>query len=140
LGIGATRPRGGRYGTPTATVRQSCGWRRASPDIASPASAHQPQEEAIPTYIIEREIPGAGQLSDDELRGITTTSNEAAASLSRAYTWCYSFVAGDKIYCVHQAEEADDVREHARRGGFPATLIAEVARVFDSTGPRELPV
>jgi Protein of unknown function (DUF4242) len=94
----------------------------------------------MPTFIIEREIPGAGQLTDDELRGITTKSNEVVSDLSRPYTWRHSYVAGDKIYCVHEAESADDVREHARRGGFPATLVAEIARVFDSGGPRELPV
>jgi hypothetical protein len=49
-------------------------------------------------------------------------------------------VAGDKIYCIHDAERAEDVIEHARNGGFPANLVVEVSRVFDSTGPRELPV
>ena len=58
----------------------------------------------------------------------------------RPYTWCHSYVAGDKIYCVHEAESVDDVLEHARRGGFPANLVAEISRVFDSTGPREMPV
>ena len=89
----------------------------------------------MPTYLIEREIPGASTLTDDELRGITTKSNDAVAGLSRPYTWRHSYVAGDKIYCVHEAENADDVLEHARRGGFPANLVAEVSAVFDSTGP-----
>jgi hypothetical protein len=91
------------------------------------------------TFIIEREIPGASQLTDEELRGITTTSNDAVASLDKPYTWRHSYVAGDKIYCVHQAESADVIREHASRGGFPANLVSEVASVFDSTGPRDLP-
>ena len=90
----------------------------------------------MPTYMIEREVPGAGQLSDDELRGITTTSNGAVSELSRPYTWLHSYVAGDKIYCVHQAERVEDVIEHARRGGFPANLVSEISRVFDSTGTR----
>ena len=92
------------------------------------------------TFLIEREIPGASQLTDEELRGITQKSNEVVDGLSRPYTWRHSYVAGDKIYCVHEAEDAEVVREHARRGGFPANLVAEVTAVFDSTGPRDLPV
>jgi Protein of unknown function (DUF4242) len=94
----------------------------------------------MPTFIIEREIPGASDLTLDELRGITTKSNDVVADLPRPYTWRHSYVAGDKIYCVHDAESAEDVLEHARGGGFPANLVAEVTAVFDSTGPRELPV
>jgi hypothetical protein len=93
----------------------------------------------MPTYLIEREIPGADKLTDVELRGITAKSNEVVSGLERPYTWLHSYVAGDKIYCVHQAESADDVLEHARCGGFPANLVREVSAVFDSTGPRELP-
>ena len=91
------------------------------------------------TYVIEREIPGASQLTHDELRGITSTSNDAVASLDKPYKWLHSYVAGEKVYCVHQAEDADVIREHARIGGFPANLVVEVASVFDRTGPRELP-
>jgi hypothetical protein len=94
----------------------------------------------MPTFMIEREIPGASKLSDEELRGITTTSNDAVAQLENPYTWCNSYVAGDKIYCVHEAESAEDVREHARIGGFPANLITEISACFDSNGPRALPV
>jgi hypothetical protein len=91
------------------------------------------------TFLVEREIPGAGQLTHDQLRGITSTSNDAVASLRRPYNWLHSYVAGDKIYCVHQAENAEVIKEHARVGGFPANLVVEVASVFDSTGPRDLP-
>jgi hypothetical protein len=94
----------------------------------------------MPTFLIEREIPGASELTDEELRGITQTSNDAVAGLNRPYTWRHSYVAGDKIYCVHDAGSADDILEHARCGGFPANLVSEVAAVFDSTGPRGLPV
>jgi Nickel responsive protein SCO4226-like len=93
----------------------------------------------MPTYIIEREIPGASDLTDDDLRGITKTSNDVVAGLACDYTWRHSYVAGDKVYCVHEAERADDVLEHAKRGGFPANLVAEVSAVFDSTGPRDFP-
>jgi hypothetical protein len=91
------------------------------------------------TYLIEREIPGASQLTQDQLCDITSTSNDAVASLDKPYTWLYSFVAGDKVYCVHQAEDAEVIRKHARVGGFPANLVVEVASVFDSTGARDLP-
>jgi Nickel responsive protein SCO4226-like len=92
------------------------------------------------TFLIEREIPGASALTVEEIRGITSTSNDAVASLNKPYKWLHSYVAGDKVYCVHQAEDATVIREHASRGGFPANLVVEVANVFDSTGPRELPV
>jgi hypothetical protein len=94
----------------------------------------------MPTFIIEREIPGASDLTPEELRGITTKSNDVVADLKRPYTWRHSYVAGDKIYCVHEAESAEVILEHASRGGFPANLVAEVTGVFDRTGPRSLPV
>jgi hypothetical protein len=91
------------------------------------------------TFIIEREIPGASNLTNEELCGITATSNDAVDSLGKPYQWLHSYVAGDKIYCVHQAESADVIREHARIGGFPANSVTEVVSVFDATGPRGLP-
>lgn len=91
------------------------------------------------TFLIEREIPGASRLTHDELRGITTTSNDAVASLNKPYQWLHSYVAGDKVYCVHQAEDAEVIREHARTGGFPANLVEEVTSVFGREGPRDLP-
>ena len=81
-------------------------------------------------FIIEREIHGAADLSQEELANIARTSNEAVASLGVPYTWVNSYVAGDKIYCVHEAEDADTIIEHARRGGFPANLVTEVANEF----------
>jgi hypothetical protein len=94
----------------------------------------------MPTYLIEREIPGASNLTDEDLRGITTASNDVVEGLERPYEWRHSYVAGDKIYCVHEAENAEIVMEHAKRGGFPANLVAEITAVFDRTGPRSLPV
>jgi hypothetical protein len=93
----------------------------------------------VKTFIIEREIPGASELSHDDLRGITKTSNAAVASLEKPYTWLHSYVAGDKIYCVHQAEDIEVIREHSRRGRFPANLVAEVVSTFGSEGVRDLP-
>ena len=82
------------------------------------------------TFIIERNIPGASQLTPQQLRDIARTSNEVVDGLGVAYTWQHSYVAGDKIYCVHETDDADTVREHARRGGFPADLVTPVARTF----------
>ena len=81
-------------------------------------------------FVIEREIPGAKDLTQDQLAEISRTSNEAVDSLGVPYTWVTSYVAGDKIYCIHDAEDADTVREHARRGGFPANVVSPVAAEF----------
>ena len=84
----------------------------------------------MPTFLIERNIPGASQLTPEQLRDIARTSNEVVDGLGVAYTWQHSYVAGDKIYCVHETDEADTVREHAQRGGFPADVVVKVAAVF----------
>jgi hypothetical protein len=81
-------------------------------------------------FIIEREIPGASELTEQQLVEIAQTSNAAVDSLGVPYTWVNSYVAGDKVYCVHEAEDADTIREHARRGGFPANKVTVVANEF----------
>ena len=72
----------------------------------------------------------AGDLTPAEVAAIARTSNEAVASLGVPYTWVTSYVAGDKIYCVHEAMDSDTILEHARRGGFPADLVSVVANEF----------
>jgi hypothetical protein len=79
------------------------------------------------TFLIEREIPGASTLTRAELAEITAKSNDVVAGLGVPYRWVTSYVAGDKIYCVHETEHADTIREHAERGGFPANVVVEVA-------------
>ena len=81
-------------------------------------------------FIIEREIPGAADLTMEQLAEVARTSNAAVASLGVPYNWINSYVAGDKVYCVHEAEDADTIREHARRGGFPANKVTVVANEF----------
>lgn len=81
-------------------------------------------------FIIERSVPGAGELSEEEIRDIARTSNQVVASLGVPYVWHESFAAGDKIYCVHSAESADVILEHARRGGFPADVVTAVGTTF----------
>jgi len=81
-------------------------------------------------FLIEREIDGAHDLTQDDLATIARTSNDAVASLGVPYTWVTSYVAGDKIYCLHEAEDAETILEHARRGGFPVNLVSVVANQF----------
>lgn len=84
----------------------------------------------MPTYVIERDIPGADKLTADQLREISAKSNEVVAGLGVPYTWITSYVAGDKIYCVHEAPSAEVIERHAREGGFPANKITEVAAMI----------
>ncbi len=81
-------------------------------------------------FMIEREIPGASKLTTAELSDIAKASNEVVAELGVPYTWVNSYVAGDKIYCVHETDQLDTILEHARRGGFPANTVSEVANEF----------
>ncbi|MFD4959899.1 DUF4242 domain-containing protein [Microbacterium sp. NPDC058389] len=82
------------------------------------------------TFIIERNVPGASQMSHDDLVEIARTSNRAVESLGLPYEWVTTYVAGDKLYCIHRTDEPETVREHARRGGFPADLVSEVVAEF----------
>lgn len=84
----------------------------------------------MPTYIIERDIPGADKLSANELKEISAKSNDVVAGLGVPYEWVTSYVAGDKIYCVHTAPDADTIRRHAREAGFPADRVTEIASVI----------
>ena len=81
-------------------------------------------------FLIEREIEGASGLTADQLAAIARTSNAAVDSLGVDYTWVTSYVAGDKIYCLHEADDAETILEHARRGGFPANVVSVVANEF----------
>lgn len=87
----------------------------------------------MPKYVIERDLPGAGELSPDELRGISRKSCEVLQALGPDIQWVQSFVTGDRIYCVYIAPDMDIIREHARCGGFPANRISEVKAVIDPT-------
>ena len=81
-------------------------------------------------FLIEREIDGASGLTPEQLAEIARTSNAAVDSLGVDYTWVTSYVAGDKIYCLHEADDAETILEHARRGGFPANVVSVVANEF----------
>ena len=87
----------------------------------------------LPRYVIEREIPGAGKLSPQELQAISQKSCSVLDQLGPKIQWVQSFVTGDKIYCVYIASNEQLVREHARQGGFPANSVAEVTSIIDPT-------
>lgn len=87
----------------------------------------------MPKYLIEREIPNAGALSPADLRAISQKSCAVLQDLGPSIQWVQSYVTEDKITCVYIAPNADLVREHAKRGGFPANKVLEVAMVIDPT-------
>ena len=87
----------------------------------------------MPKYVIEREISGAGDLTAEQLQGISQTSCGVLSELGPQIQWIQSFVTGDKVYCIYIAPNEELVREHATRGGFPANSIAEVKSVIDPT-------
>jgi hypothetical protein len=90
------------------------------------------------TFIIERTIPGAGDMSEEELAGIAKASNQAMAELDRPYRWVHTYVGGDKFFCVHEAEDEAAVRQHACNGGFPIDSVVEVANTFDGSWSERL--
>jgi hypothetical protein len=87
----------------------------------------------MPRYVIEREIPGAGQLSPAELRVVSQKSVGVVSELGRGLAWIQSFVVDDKIYCIYDAPDMDLIREHARCLGIPANYVAEVRAMIDPT-------
>lgn len=87
----------------------------------------------MPRYVIEREIPGAGKLSAEELRGISAKSCSVLQNMGPSIQWVQSYVADDKIYCVYIAPNEEMVREHAKQGGFPANKVSAVRAVIDPT-------
>lgn len=82
------------------------------------------------TYIIQRDIPNAGKLTDAELKGISQTSCNVLKEMGPKIEWIHSYVTGNQIYCIYKAENMDLIREHARKGGFPANAITEVATII----------
>ncbi|MCU1593252.1 MAG: hypothetical protein JWO12_644 [Frankiales bacterium] len=85
----------------------------------------------MPRYLIERELPGAGKLSADELHAISKKSNEVLAGMGGRAEWVQSYVTDDAITCVYVADSPEAVREHAAAGGFPCTDVREIGTVID---------
>ena len=87
----------------------------------------------MPKFVIEREIPGAGKLSPQELHAISQKSCGVLSQLGPQIQWVQSFVTGDKVYCVYIAPDEKTVRKHAELGGFPANRVSRVTAVIDPT-------
>jgi Protein of unknown function (DUF4242) len=87
----------------------------------------------MPKYVIERDIPGAGNLSAADLKAISQKSCGVLNVMGPRIQWVHSYVTADKIYCIYVAPDEKTVREHARQGGFPANSVAEVKTIIDPT-------
>jgi hypothetical protein len=87
----------------------------------------------MPKYVIEREIPGVGELTPDQLQAISQKSCAVLSNLGPQIQWVESYVVDDRIYCVYIAPNEELLREHARQGGFPANRISEVRSIIDPT-------
>ena len=87
----------------------------------------------MPKDVIEREIPGAGNLTAEQLKGISQTSCGVLSKMGPQIQWVQSYVTGDKIYCIYNAPNEEMVREHAMQGGFPANSVSRVSSIIDPT-------
>jgi hypothetical protein len=87
----------------------------------------------MPKFVIEREIPGAGSLSAEQLQAISQKSCSVLRNLGPEIQWLHSYVTADKIYCIYSAPSEDLIREHAAQGGFPANSVAQVKTIIDPT-------
>jgi cell division inhibitor SulA len=91
----------------------------------------------MPKYVIEREIPGAGDMSPQDLQAVSQKSCSVLQNLGPQIQWLQSYVTGDKIYCIYIAPNQEMIREHAQQGGFPANRISEIKTVIDPTTAEE---
>lgn len=87
----------------------------------------------MPKYVIERDMPGVGQLSAEDLKGASQTSCSVLRKLGPEINWVHSYVTDDKIYCIYNAPDAAMIREHAEQAGFPANSVSEVRAIIDPT-------
>ena len=83
------------------------------------------------TYVIEREIPGAGSLTTEQLKGVSQASNSVLKEMGPKIQWIHSYVTGDKIFCIYKAENPELILEHAKKGGFPANKITQISTTIN---------
>src|SRR5688572_12335940 len=102
----------------------------AQSSSAADNSKNSKTTTTMKTYLIEREIPNAGKLTPEELKSISQTSCGVLKDMGPKIQWMHSYVTGNKIYCIYKAESAELIKEHAKRGGFPANSIVEVGTVI----------
>jgi hypothetical protein len=103
------------------------------PSLSRTLLSRPARGEAMPKYVIERELAGAGALSAEQLRGVAQKSCGVLRHLGPQIQWLQSYVTDDKIYCVYIAPDEATVREHAKQGGFPANRVSEVKTIIDPT-------
>jgi cell division inhibitor SulA len=89
------------------------------------------EENTMPKYVIERDMPGSGDLTNEELQGASQVSVEVLQNMGPQIQWVHSYVTGDKIYCIYIAPDEAAVREHAQRSGFPANQISVISAIID---------
>jgi hypothetical protein len=109
------------------TILLITGYASAAQTTASNKSATTSKTTSMKTYLIERDIPGAGKLTPEQLKSISQKSCSVLKEMGPQIEWIQSYVTGDKIFCVYKAENEELIREHAKKGGFPANKITEVS-------------
>ena len=105
--------------------------------MAQTTNNNTKKEPVMKTYLIEREIPGAGQLTPTDLKGISQKSCSVLSEMGPKIKWLHSYVTGNKIYCVYQAENEELLREHGKKGGFPVTNITEIGTTISPATAKE---
>jgi hypothetical protein len=108
------------------TILMITGYASSAQTTASNISS-SPKTTSMKTYLIERDIPGAGKLTPEQLKSISQKSCGVLKEMGPQIEWIQSYVTGDKIFCVYKAENEELIREHAKKGGFPANKITEVS-------------
>ena len=106
------------------------GYAALAQKAAVTAHSKTTNETGMKTYLIEREIPGAGKFTADKLKAISQTSCSVLREMGPRIQWIHSYVTGNKIYCIYKAESVDLVKEHAKKGGFPANAIIEISSII----------
>ncbi len=119
----------------TLVIGTSCALAQTSSAPAQSAAAPAKASSTAPMqrYVIEREIPGAGKMTAEQLRDAAAKSNKVLHDLGPDIQWVQSYVTGDKLYCVYNARSVELIKEHAARSGFPASRITPVTAVIDPT-------
>lgn len=109
------------------TILLFTGYASAAQTTSSNTSVKTSKTTSMKTYLIERDIPGAGKLTPEQLKSISQKSCSVLKDMGPQIEWIQSYVTGDKIFCVYKAENEELIREHAKKGGFPANKITEVS-------------
>ena len=108
-------------------------------DLASPNFSKPKHEISMKTYLIERELPGAGTLSKEELKGISQKSCDVIDEMGSGIQWLHSYVTDDKVYCLYKADDEEKLKLHAEKGGFPITQITSLSTTISPSTAQDEP-